>query len=129
DDVSNNPHFARAAFVGRTAFAHKGGMHVNAVQKLARSYEHIVPESVGNEQNILVSELSGQSNILIKAEQLGIPLAKGSPEAGAVLKRVKELEHEGYYYEAAGGSLEILLRRELGHYNKPFDLTEYHASF
>ncbi len=129
DDVSNNPHFARAAFVGRTAFAHKGGMHVNAVQKLARSYEHIVPGSVGNEQNILVSELSGQSNILIKAEELGIPMAKGSPEAGSILRRVKELENEGYSYEAAGGSLEILIRRELGMYVKNFEITEYHTSF
>lgn len=129
DDVSNNPHFARAPFVGRTAFAHKGGMHVNAVKKLARSYEHIVPGSVGNSQNILVSELSGQDNILIKAEELGVPLEKGSPEAGAILRRVKELENEGYSYEAAGGSLEILIRRELGTYRKPFDLTEYHTSF
>jgi 2-isopropylmalate synthase len=129
DDVSNNPHFARAAFIGRTAFAHKGGMHVNAVQKLARSYEHIVPGSVGNSQNILVSELSGQSNILIKAEELGIKLEKGAPEAGAILRRVKELENDGYSYEAAGGSLELLIRRELGTYQKPFDLTEYHTSF
>jgi 2-isopropylmalate synthase len=129
DDVSNNPHFARAAFVGRTAFAHKGGMHVNAVQKLARSYEHIVPESVGNEQNILVSELSGQSNILIKAAQLGIPLDKGSAEAKAVLHKVKELENEGYAFEAAGGSLELLIRRELGQYEKPFELKEFHTSF
>jgi 2-isopropylmalate synthase len=129
DDVSNNPHFARAPFVGRTAFAHKGGMHVNAVQKLARSYEHIVPESVGNARNILVSELSGQSNILLKAERLGIPLEKGSKEASAILKNVKELENEGYSFEAAGGSLEILIRRELGQYTKPFDLTEYHTSF
>lgn len=129
DDVSNNPHFARAAFVGRTAFAHKGGMHVNAVQKLARSYEHIEPSSVGNEQNILVSELSGQSNILIKAAELGLPLEKGSPEASAVLKRVKELENEGYSFEAAGGSLELLIRRELGNHARPFDLTEYHTSF
>ncbi|MES2440075.1 MAG: alpha-isopropylmalate synthase regulatory domain-containing protein, partial [Verrucomicrobiota bacterium] len=83
----------------------------------------------GNQQNILVSELSGQDNILIKAEQLGIPLAKGSPEASAILRRVKELENEGYSYEAAGGSLEILIRRELGTYQKPFDLTEYHTSF
>ena len=129
DDVSNNPHFARAAFVGRTAFAHKGGMHVNAVQKLARSYEHIVPGSVGNEQNILVSELSGQSNILVKAHELGIPLEKGSAEVSAILRRVKELENLGYSYEAAGGSLEILIRRELGSYVKTFDITEYHASF
>ncbi|MEY5012898.1 MAG: hypothetical protein RLZ22_466 [Verrucomicrobiota bacterium] len=129
DDVSNNPHFARAAFVGRTAFAHKGGMHVNAVQKLARSYEHIEPASVGNEQNILVSELSGQSNILIKADELGLPLEKGSAEASAVLKRVKELENEGYSFEAAGGSLELLIRRTLGNHARPFDLTEYHTSF
>jgi 2-isopropylmalate synthase len=129
DDVSNNPHFARAAFIGRTAFAHKGGMHVNAVQKLARSYEHIVPSSVGNSQNILVSELSGQSNILIKAEELGIPLEKGSQEASAILRRVKELENEGYSYEAAGGSLELLIRRELGSYVKTFDINEYHTTF
>ena len=129
DDVSNNPHFARAAFIGRTAFAHKGGMHVNAVQKLARSYEHIVPSSVGNSQNILVSELSGQSNILVKAAELGIQLEKGSPEASAILRRVKELENDGYSYEAAGGSLELLIHRELGSYVKAFDITEYHTSF
>jgi 2-isopropylmalate synthase len=129
DDVSNNPHFARAAFIGRTAFAHKGGMHVDALQKLARSYEHIVPSSVGNSQNILVSELSGQSNILIKAEELGIALEKGSPEAIAILRRVKELENAGYSYEAAGGSLELLIRRELGSYLKTFDINEYHTTF
>ena len=129
DDVSNNPHFARAPFVGRTAFAHKGGMHVNAVQKLARSYEHIEPGSVGNTQHILVSELSGQSNILIKAEQLGLPLEKGSEAARAVLNRVKDLEHDGYSFEAAGGSLELLIRRELGGYVKPFELKEFHTSY
>jgi 2-isopropylmalate synthase len=129
DDVANNPHFERAPFVGQTAFAHKGGMHVNAVQKIARSYEHIVPEAVGNTQNILVSELSGQSNILLKAAELGLPLEKGSPEAAAILRRIKELEHEGYSYEAASGSLELLILRELGAYTKPFDLTEYHTSF
>ncbi len=129
DDVSNNPHFVRAPFVGRTAFAHKGGMHVNAVQKLARSYEHIVPASVGNEQNILVSELSGQSNILIKSAELGLPLEKGSPEVSRILHRIKELEHAGYSYEAAGGSLEIIIRRELGQYLKMFEIKEYHTSF
>ena len=129
DDISNNPHFARAAFVGSTAFAHKGGMHVNAVQKLARSYEHIPPGSVGNCQNILVSELSGQANILAKAEELGIPLVKGSPEAAEVLRRVKQLENDGYSFEAADGSLELLVRRALGTYVKPFELHEYHTSF
>ncbi len=129
DDVSNNPHFARAPFVGRTAFAHKGGMHVNAVQKLARSYEHIEPGSVGNSQQILVSELSGQSNILLKAEALGLGLEKGSPEAKAVLARIKDLEHEGYSFEAAGGSLELLIRKEMGGYGKPFELKEFHTSY
>ena len=129
DEVSNNSHFARAAFVGSTAFAHKGGMHVNAVQKLARSYEHIPPASVGNFQNILVSELSGQANILVKAEALGIPLEKGSPEAVEVLRRVKQLENDGYSFEAADGSLELLIRRVLGTYVKPYELHEYHTSF
>lgn len=129
DDVANNPHFARAAFVGRTAFAHKGGMHVNAVQKLARTYEHIRPEQVGNQQEILVSELSGQSNILMKAEQLGITLEKGSAEALSILTKVKELEQDGYSFEAAGGSLELLIRRELGTCERPWTLNEYHCSF
>ena len=129
DDVSNNPHFARAAFIGRTAFSHKGGMHVNAVQKLARTYEHIRPEQVGNEQFILVSELSGQSNILIKAEEMGLPLKKGSDEALNILAQVKELEQTGYSFEAAGGTLELLIRRELGHCTRPWNLDEYHCSF
>ncbi len=129
DDVSNNPHYARAPFVGRTAFAHKGGMHVNAVQKMSRTYEHIRPGEVGNEQQILVSELSGQSNILMKAEQLGLPLEKGSAEAKAVLAKVKELEQQGYSFEAAGGSLELLIRQELGQSARPWKLKEYHCFF
>jgi 2-isopropylmalate synthase len=128
DAVSNNPSHPRAPFVGRTAFSHKGGMHVNAVRKLARSYEHIRPEEVGNQQIILVSELSGQANILIKAENLGLPLEQDGPEAKSLLARVKDLEKQGYSYEAAGGSLELLIRRELGRYRKPFGLKEYHVS-
>jgi 2-isopropylmalate synthase len=129
DEVSNNLHYNRAPYVGRTAFSHKGGMHVNAVQKVAHSYEHIRPEEVGNTQYILVSELSGQSNILMKAEEIGLPLEKGSAEAKAVLAKVKELEKEGYSYEAAGGSLELLIRRETGQYEKRWILREYHCSF
>ncbi len=129
DDLSNNPHFLRAPFIGRTAFSHKGGMHVNAVQKVAHSYEHIRPESVGNEQVILVSELSGQSNILLKAEELGLEVEKGSAEAKAILNKVKDLEKEGYSYESAGGSLELLIRRELGAYEKKWTLSEYHCGF
>lgn len=129
DEVSNNAHHHRAPFVGRTAFSHKGGMHVNAVQKVAHSYEHIRPEEVGNAQIILVSELSGQSNILMKAEEIGLPLEKGSAEARAVLTKVKEREKEGYSYEAAGGSLELLIRREIGQHERRWALREYQCSF
>ena len=129
DEVSNNAHHHRAPFVGRTAFSHKGGMHVNAVQKVAHSYEHIRPEEVGNAQIILVSELSGQSNILMKAEEIGLPLEKGSAEAKAVLAKVKDQEKEGYSYEAAGGSLELLIRREIGQHERRWALREYQCSF
>jgi 2-isopropylmalate synthase len=129
DEISNNNHFVRAAFIGRTAFTHKGGMHVNAVQKLARSYEHIRPEEVGNRQQILVSELAGQSNILIKAEELGIPLGKGSDSVKNLLTIIKQRENEGYSYEAASGSLELLIRRETNNYHSLFQLEEYHTSF
>ncbi len=129
DEVANSPHDIRAPYVGSTAFAHKGGIHVNAVQKLARSYEHIRPEEVGNTQAILVSELSGQSNILLKAESLGLQLAKGSPEVGRVLQKIKDQEALGYEYEAADGSLDLLIRRTLGLGAPTFELLEYHCTF
>jgi len=129
DDVSNNVHFARAPFIGHTAFTHKGGTHVNAVKKLSESYEHIRPELVGNSQQILVSELAGQDNILIAAEKLGLALERGSAEAKAVLANVKQRENEGYSYEAANGSLELLIRKELGGYEKPWQNKEYHCSY
>ncbi len=129
DDLSNNPHFSRAPFIGKTAFAHKGGTHVNAVKKLSESYEHIRPGLVGNTQQILVSELAGQANILIAAEKLGIPLEKGSDEAKAVLQLVKTRENEGYSYEAANGSLELLIRKALNQYQKPWKSKEYHCSY
>jgi 2-isopropylmalate synthase len=129
DDVANCAHNRRAPFVGETCFSHKGGMHVNAVQKIARSYEHIEPEAVGNQQHILVSELSGQSNILLKAEELGFKLEKGSAEVKTVLAKVKEMEKEGYEFEAAEASLELLIRRVLNTYQPPFALQEYHCAY
>lgn len=127
DDVANLPHFNRAPFVGSTAFSHKGGTHVNAVQKLARSYEHIVPASVGNHQIVLVSDMSGQDNILRKAKELGFELKRGD-EVRRILDRVKQRENDGYEYEAADGSFELLLRRELGLYTPEFRLLEYNIS-
>ncbi|NLT69263.1 MAG: citramalate synthase [Verrucomicrobiaceae bacterium] len=129
DDLANCAHNIRAPYIGATAFAHKGGMHVNAVQKLAHSFEHIAPETVGNRQRILVSELSGQSNVLMKAEELGLPVTKGSPEALAILKSLKELEEQGYEFEAAEASFELLIRKHLRTYTPLFELKEYHCTF
>ena len=97
-------------FVGRHAFSHKGGIHISAMQKDVRTYEHINPELIGNARNIKVSELAGKSSILHKAKQFGIPLDPGNPKLAAIIKVVKEKETEGYAYEGAEGSLEIIMR-------------------
>jgi len=129
DDLANLPHQPRAPFVGEAAFAHKGGMHVNAVEKLARTYEHIEPAKVGNRQRILISELSGQSNVLLKAAELGHPLEKGGREAKALVRQLKELEEEGYEFEAAEASFELLVRKALQTYRPLFNLREYRCNF
>ncbi len=110
DEMANIRPNPRQPWVGSAAFAHKGGTHVNAVQKLASSYEHVEPSLVGNARNILVSDLSGRSNILLKARDLGFDLDESKPDAKAILQRVKELEHEGYEFEAAEASLALLIR-------------------
>ena len=129
DDLANCAHNIRAPYVGSTAFAHKGGMHVNAVQKVAHSFEHVEPGTVGNRQRILVSELSGQSNVLMKAEELGLSVEKGSDVAKAILQNLKELEEQGYEFEAAEASFELLIRHHLEAYQPLFDLKEYHCTF
>jgi 2-isopropylmalate synthase len=128
DELANVPHDIRAPYVGLAAFTHKGGLHVHAVQKLARTYEHIDPALVGNERIISISDMSGQSNVLVKAEGMGIPLAKGSAEVNKVLAEVKRLESEGFEFEAAEASFELLIRRQLGQELKNFDLIEYHTT-
>ncbi|MGY8687743.1 MAG: citramalate synthase, partial [Verrucomicrobiales bacterium] len=129
DDLANCAHNTHAPYVGDTCFSHKGGMHVNAVQKLARTYEHIEPEQVGNVQHILISELSGRSNILMKAEELGIPLDKRGPEVLEILEHLKALEKEGYEFEAAEASFELLIRKVLNHHRPFFELLEYHSTY
>ena len=129
DELANSPHNNRAPYVGASAFAHKGGIHVNAVQKLARSYEHIEPSVVGNNQHILISELSGQSNVLVKAGELGYKLVKGSPEVNEILREVKRMESEGYEFEAADASLDLLIRKILRHHKSLFELVDYQISF
>jgi 2-isopropylmalate synthase len=129
DELANCQHNIRAPFVGTTAFTHKGGLHAHAVQKLPRSYEHIKPDEVGNNQHIVVSELSGQSNVLAKASELGFNLQKGSKEVSAILKEVKRLEHLGYEFEAAEASFELLIRRVLGPSEPFWELLEYHCTY
>src|SRR6266850_2182565 len=128
DEIANIRHNPRLPWVGSAAFSHKGGQHVNAVQKIARSYEHIDPASVGNTRHVLMSELAGRSNIIMKARELGFDVSKETPELNAMLTQVKALEHEGYEFEAADGSLALLIRRALRHESKPFDVESYHVS-
>jgi len=129
DELANCQPDVRAPFVGNTAFAHKGGMHVNAVAKTSAAYEHIEPSSVGNHQNILVSELSGRSNILLKADEFGLKLNKNDPAVLLVLERIKSLESEGFEFEAADASLDLLIRKELGLHAPLFELQGYHCNF
>ena len=109
----------RQPYVGRSAFAHKGGIHVAAVAKLAESYQHIDPALVGNEMRVVVSELAGRRNVALRAQALG--LSVGARDAD-VLQRIKELEHAGLQFEGADGSFEMLLRRAAPDYRPPFEL-------
>ncbi len=111
-----------APFVGRSAFAHKGGIHVSAVQKNPLTYEHIAPEAVGNQRRIVISEQSGLSNVLSKAQTFGIDLNSEDDTCRHILKRLKELEHEGYQFEAAEASFELLMREALGQRQEMFQL-------
>jgi len=129
DELANVPHNIRAPYVGTAAFTHKGGQHVHAVQKLASSYEHIDPALVGNSRTVTISDMSGQSNVIVKAEELGFKFAKGAPEVAKILAEVKRLEAEGYEFEAAEASFELLIRRTLGENTALFELEEYHCSF
>jgi len=115
-------------YVGRDAFTHKGGMHADAVNKLKSSYEHIVPEVVGNRTHIAVSEVAGRSSLLQKAADFGISLDRDAPETKAVLKRVKDMESEGYEFEGADASLELLMHRAKGNARKFFTLLGYRVS-
>ena len=128
DEIANFRHNPRQPWVGQTAFAHKGGMHVNAVQKVARSFEHIDPARVGNRRRVLISDLAGKSNIVMKAQELGFRVTNDTPELKAILGRIKELEHEGYEFEAAEASLALLISRALKHEDPPFSVGAYHVS-
>ncbi len=120
-----------APFVGRSAFAHKGGVHVSAVERNPSTYEHIQPERVGNRRRIVISEQSGVSNVLAKARCFGINLDKHNPTTQEILKRLKELETEGYQFEAAEASFELLMHQVLGRRQQFFQVKGFqvHCNF
>ncbi len=129
DEVANVRHDTRQPWVGQTAFAHKGGIHVHAIERVARSYEHIKPELVGNHRRVLVSDMSGRTNILLKAAELGFKLTSDAPEARTITTRVKEMESSGYEYEAAEASLALLIRGIMDHNPELlFTVDSYHVS-
>ena len=117
-EIANLALAPSAPFVGDSAFAHKGGVHVSAVEREPRTYEHVPPESVGNRRRVLVSDLSGRANLHAKARELGLDL----PEGSRVLEELKRLEHNGYEFEAAEASFELLVRRLDGTHRPFFEL-------
>jgi 2-isopropylmalate synthase len=121
-EVANVPPFKRAAFVGKSAFAHKGGVHVSAILKNPAAYEHIDPELVGNRRRVVVSDLAGKSNIEYKAREMGISLGGNGYGSEKIIKEVKRLEDEGYQFDAAEGSLELLMKKVTGQFQDPFNL-------
>jgi 2-isopropylmalate synthase len=114
-------------YVGQSAFAHKGGMHVHAVQKDSSTYEHVAPESVGNARKVLVSELSGASNIAVKAGKK-FNIENDKDTLRKVLSRVQDLENAGFQFESAEASFELLLRQEIGRYRTYFTLDHYRVT-
>jgi len=124
-EIANLPQSAHQSFVGRSAFAHKGGIHVSAVIKNPGTYEHIKPELVGNERRITVSELSGVSNLLVKAKDYGVSLKKDSPQVKELIKQLKDLEHQGYSFEEGEASFELLLKKTMGIIKPSFELEDF----
>jgi len=121
-EIANMKHDDYQPYVGRSAFAHKGGIHASAMLRHPRTYEHVSPELVGNARRILVSEQAGRSNLIYRAEEMGIKLDARDPKVAALIQKIKEAENEGYQFEGADASFEILLREALGETMKSFGL-------
>jgi len=124
-EVSNIALDRSMPFVGHNAFAHKAGMHIDAVTKNPKAYEQVSPDSVGNERSFLMSEVAGRSMIIEKIRKFDPNIQKDSPVAAQIVARVKELEHGGYQFEGAEGSFELLVRKNIGKYKPFFDLEYY----
>jgi 2-isopropylmalate synthase len=126
-ELANLRLYPQQPYVGRSAFAHKGGIHVDALLKCEESYQHIEPALVGNLKRVVVSELSGKSNIAYKATEFGLDLSGGSEQNHQVLRHIKELESRGFQFEGAEGSVELLIRRARSDYEAPFELLDFHV--
>jgi 2-isopropylmalate synthase len=124
-ELANRKPWASQPYVGDSAFAHKGGMHVSAVVKHPETYEHIDPEAVGNHRRVLVSELAGKSNVLWKAREYGIDLDHETPDSRRILDQLKALEDQGFQFEGAEASFELLMERALGRHKAYFELDAY----
>jgi 2-isopropylmalate synthase len=124
-ELANRKPWDSQPYIGDSAFAHKGGMHVSAVVKHPETYEHIDPESVGNHRRVLVSELSGRSNVLWKAREYGIDLDHETPDSKRILDQLKALEDQGFQFEGAEASFELLMERALGRHRPYFELDAY----
>jgi 2-isopropylmalate synthase len=121
-EISNMAQRNDQPYVGASSFAHKGGVHINAVMKNPKTYEHIEPSLVGNRRRILVSELAGKTGVLLRAKDLELDLSKEDPKTKRILKLIQQLEHQGYHFEAAEGSFELLMKKALKIYKKFFEL-------
>jgi 2-isopropylmalate synthase len=125
NEIANLMHFRRQPFVGDSAFAHKAGMHVSAILKSAETYEHIRPALVGNSQRVLVSDLAGKSNIIRKTADMGLTLDPKDPKVQAIVEQLKDLENQGFQFEGAEASFELLVKKALGLHRKFFDLVGF----
>jgi 2-isopropylmalate synthase len=125
DELANMRPDVKAPFVGHSAFAHKGGLHANAAQKVARSYEHIDPALVGNQTRVLVSDMAGRTSIALKARELGVDLDEKRPEVKGLIEEVKEREFRGYEYEAADASFKLLVAKWTGRRQTFFEVEGY----
>jgi 2-isopropylmalate synthase len=126
-EIANLPLSDKAPYVGSHAFAHKGGMHIDAVVKKPASYEHIDPALVGNSRRVLMSEVAGRSTLLARINAIDPTLTKDSPETKKIIDKLKQLEHEGYQFEAAESSFDLVVRKLLGRYRPFFELVEFKA--
>lgn len=124
-EIANVTPDAHQPYVGQSAFAHKAGLHVSAIIRDKDFYQHIEPALIGNAARVLVSELAGKSNVVIKAKNAGIDLSKEPKKVANILKKIKELEHIGYHFEAADGSFEVLLKKSLNKYKPLFKLESF----